>query len=175
MELSNSCTGITAALVCLARKRKWPPPAATALGSSGPAPGSAAPQLSLDHLFTWKLDLCCRDAEANSAEQVPWFMERRVPVWKAKAPDYESNLESPLLGRPGVLLKRNASLVIYDSIKILQISLKATFQDQDLNSVSLSLLKALTISRLYLLKPFLGQQGDWWWLLHKQLIFNVET
>lgn len=74
----------------------------------------------------------------------------------------KSNLESAAGKTWGSLknTKENLSLVIYDRIRILQTSLKEMFKYQDLNFVSLSLLKALTILRLYSLKSFLGQQGD---------------
>lgn len=80
-----------------------------------------------------------------------------MPVLKAKAPDYEKQFGVTAAGKTWDALrsaKENLSLAIYDKIKILQTSLKEMFQDQDLKSVSLSLLKALTILRLFCLNHF---------------------
>lgn len=82
-----------------------------------------------------------------------------MPVLKTEVPDPGITAAQKPWGSLKNI-KKKINLMTYDRIKTLQTALHKIFKDQDLSSVSLSLLNVLTIQRLYLLKSFLGQQVD---------------
>lgn len=143
------------------REGEIPPPVATVLSSSEAAELPASPrEHSTFAPHTLAFPFIHRDAgtvlEGCSSQECrtsPLIYRKASASLESLGPQTtKSNLDSLLLGRPGVRLKsakENLSLVIYDKAKILETSLKEMFQDQDLNSVSLALLKALTVLRLY--------------------------